>query len=248
MNHTVTIAAAQISPVIENVESNLREHLMLIRAAAVHGVKLIAFPELSLTGYLKGQAEGLAFTQNDSRLDPLREAAARFNMIVIAGAPVIMASVLHIGALVFYPGGTASVYTKQNLHTGEEKYFTPCLQHNPVIELNGERISLAICADITNPMHAKNAFDAGSSIYIAGIFYTKNIMDSAYDLLGGYAKTHKMNVLMSNSCGYTCGYNAGGKSAFWTSNGALLVNAGSEHAGLVVVRKDEDSVWYGVNV
>jgi predicted amidohydrolase len=248
LNDRITIAAAQLSPVMENIDSNLREHLMLIRAAAERDVKLIAFPELSITGYLKGQAESLAFMRNDARLDPLREAAARFSMIIIAGAPVRLDTGLHIGALIFHPDGTVSVYTKQHLHTGEEKYFTPNPEHNPVIELCGERISLAICADIANPVHAQNACGSGCTIYIAGIFYTKNIMDSAYKLLPEYAKTHGMNVLMANSCGFTCGYKAGGKSAFWTSDGILLKAAGSEHAGLVVVRKGHDSIWRGVNV
>jgi predicted amidohydrolase len=46
------VALAQMAPTLGNVESNLRTHLKIARAARRAGADLVVFPELSLTGYL----------------------------------------------------------------------------------------------------------------------------------------------------------------------------------------------------
>ncbi|HRS20984.1 MAG TPA: nitrilase-related carbon-nitrogen hydrolase, partial [Clostridia bacterium] len=45
------IAAAQMNPLIGNLEANLKNTLRLIDEAADHGANLIVFPELCNTGY-----------------------------------------------------------------------------------------------------------------------------------------------------------------------------------------------------
>ena len=47
----ITIAAAQSTSVKADVEQNVQIHIRFIRHAARNNVRLIVFPELSLTGY-----------------------------------------------------------------------------------------------------------------------------------------------------------------------------------------------------
>ena len=228
------IAAAQMSPKAGDIMYNLHEHYRLIGLAAENGVKLIAFPEMSITGYIRESAESLALTETDPRIDKLRNLAAENDIIIIAGAPIKTDSALHIGSFILFPDGSLSIYTKQFLHAGEEEFFTPCLTNNPMINVENERISLAICADITNPIHPENAHKSHCTIYIASIFYTPGAMAEAFDLLSNYAKTYAMNVLMANFCGETWGKKAGGKSALWSSEGRFIAGLDDASSGLVI--------------
>lgn len=230
------LAAAQTIPFSHDTEANIQAHLRLIDSAAEKGVQLIVFPEMSLTGYERESAAELAFTENDTRLDAFKAKAIEHQMIIIAGAPIRINADLHIGSFVFSPDGTVSVYTKQFLHTGEELFFAPSFDHNPFIELENERISFAICADITNPLHPANAGEKATTLYVASIFYSPGGISEAYRQLSEYAKTYNMNVLMSNFGGPSYNSPSAGQSAFWNNSGALIAQLGNQTEDLLVMQ------------
>jgi predicted amidohydrolase len=237
------IAAAQTRPENKSISQNLNDHYRLIELASKHSVQLIAFPEMSITGYVRETATQCALTESDSRLDKLRSLAVAHHIIVIAGAPVKMPSGLHIGSFIFFPNNTQAIYTKQHLHGTEADYFTPSLNYNPQIALENEKVSLAICADIDHPEHAKNACQRNSTIYIPSIFFSLRGIPEAYDNLSGYAKAFSLNVLMSNFTGI--GWNnteSGGQSAFWNAEGQLLASLDKDSTGLVIAEK-KDNIW-----
>lgn len=233
----MTIAAAQTKPVKNNIAANLEDHIRLVTLAALHGVQLIVFPEMSLTGYEREQAAGFAFTENDSRLDVLKERSVLHNMIIIAGAPVYISSQLHIGAFIIFPDNRVLIYTKQFLHMGEDISFTPSFNYNPIIALEEEVISLAICADITNTKHPANASLNKTTLYIAGIFYSPNGIGEAYEQLSSYSRQYSMNVLMANFGGPSYQGESAGQSAFWNSNGKLVGKCDSSGEELLIVEK-----------
>ncbi len=229
------IAAAQTQPIRYNTLANLVEHYRMIEKAAAQGVRLIAFPELSITGYEHVAARELAFAPTDERLNQLRELSALHNMVVIAGAPIIMEEGLFIGSIILKPDRSIDIYTKQYLHPGEEEYFVSSFNYHPLIELDDERISLAICADIDHPEHAQDACQRGATLYIPSIFFSPRGIPEAYKSLGHYAKQHAMNILMANFCGRAWVNEAGGCSAFWNKNGDLIAQLDAQNPGLLVI-------------
>jgi len=74
-----TLAAAQVASVPGDIAANTGRHLRFASQAADKGVRLIVFPELSLTGYELNHARGCALTPDSLRLDPLRNQAVRRN-------------------------------------------------------------------------------------------------------------------------------------------------------------------------
>ncbi len=54
------IAAAQSSSIAGDLAGNIARHQRFMQMAAEHGVQLLVFPELSLTGYERGLAAQLA--------------------------------------------------------------------------------------------------------------------------------------------------------------------------------------------
>ncbi|MES2678414.1 MAG: carbon-nitrogen hydrolase family protein [Bacteroidota bacterium] len=237
------LAAAQISPFRNNTDANIQRHLLFIDRAAENKARLILFPEMSLTGYEREGADELSFLIDDARLHIFAEKARQHQLVIVVGAPIKIKGRLYIGAFVFSGDQGPLVYTKQFLHTGEEKYFSPGTDHNPLLEMDNEKISIAICADISNARHAANAAKNKTTLYLASIFYTPGGIDKGLEDLFDYSKKHRMKVLMANYCGNSYDLEGGGQSAFWDDKGAMKgkLDAGSE--GLLLVERKNDS-WH----
>ena len=109
----MTFAIAQTQPK-DTVEENLRDHCGMIDVAGEHRADLIIFPEMSMTGYTRDNADELAFDINDVRLGPLRSATASHRIITVAGAPIRMNGTLYIGSFVLFPDHSQSLYLKQS--------------------------------------------------------------------------------------------------------------------------------------
>jgi predicted amidohydrolase len=238
------LASAQTKPKRGDINDNLRDHYKLIDIAADKGVDLIAFPEMSITGYEREKADLLSFTPNDSRLEKLAKLAVDKKLVIIAGAPIRINFDLFIGEFIFQPDNSVKIYTKQFLHLGEEFYYKSSFDYNPIIKLDNERISLAICADINNPKHPENAGKVDSSIYISSLFFSPKGIPSAHNLLSSYAKKYSMNILMSNFSGESWGQASGGRSGFWDNNGILIAEMDVSNSGLLIVEKNKD-IWIG---
>lgn len=238
------LAAAQTKPKRGDIDTNLLDHYNLIELAVANGAQLIVFPELSITGYERENASRLAFTKNDTRLNHLKKLATENNITIIAGAPIQIESNLFLGEFCIAPNDAVSIYTKQFLHTGEEIYYQPSFDYNPMLEIENERISCAICADIDNPKHPENARKNNSSTYIASIFFSPNGISQAHQSLQNYASQYQMNVLMANFGRDSYGSPSGGRSAFWNSKGELIAQMEDSGSGLLLVEK-HNSDWTG---
>lgn len=234
------LAAAQTKPKRGEISSNLLNHYQLIELAAQNGANLIAFPELSITGYERENAEALVFTEDDYRIDHLKELAVRNNIIIVAGAPIRIDSKLFIGEFIIAPDDSVSIYTKQFLHEGESDFFDSTFDYNPMLTIEDQNISFAICADIDNPLHPENAKKKDTDVYIASIFFSPNGIPNAYRDLQNYAAKHKMNILMSNFSGESWGSPSAGQSAFWNNKGELVAQMNDSDSGLLLVEKQGD--------
>jgi len=233
----VIIAAAQIQSRRGDIQANLREHYRWIERASQSGAELIVFPETSITGYERANAALLAFTIDDNRLDPLIDLAFARRITVVAGAPIKYGNDLFIGSFIIHPDRSLQIYTKQFLHSGEEIYYKPSFDFNPIISVGHYGVSFSICFDIENPIHPANASKNGSTFYVSSIFYTPSSIKAAHDLLSGYARQYAMPVLMSNFCVESWTMAAGGRSAFWDESGMLVGEMDDLSPGLLVVEK-----------
>jgi predicted amidohydrolase len=235
------LAAAQTKPTRGNIEANLLDHYRLIELAVQNKAKLIVFPELSISGYEREDAQKLVFKKDDSRLDHLRKLAVENNIIIVAGAPIQIENEMFIGEFIISPDNSVSIYTKQFLHEGEDEFFESSFNYNPMITIENKNVSFAICADIDNPLHAENASKRETDIYIASIFFSPNGIPNAYRDLQSYAEKHKMNVLMSNFSGESWGYPSAGQSAFWNNKGELVGQMNDSDSGLLLIENQNDN-------
>ena len=233
----MNLASAQIESTVGDIEGNIEKHLKMIRLAAQSQADLIVFPEMSITGYCREKGEELALTEADARLNILKESAKKYKIIIVAGAPITIEDALYIGSFIFKPDGNTEIYTKQYLHEGEEKFYSCSFDYNPIIKFDNELIIFAICADIDNEQHPKDAKSNQCTIYIPSIFFSKKGINEGHRLLSEYARKYSFSVLMSNYSGHLWDTEAGGRSGFWNDAGSNIVELSSNKEGLLVIEK-----------
>ena len=221
----IAVAAAQCGAVKGKIRENILIHKRFVCAAARNRADMVIFPELSLTGCEPQLAKDCSVNPDDKRLNALKLLSERYRMVIAAGAPVAGGKGKpFIGSIIFLPGKTPLVYTKHHLHDGEEVFFSVG-RKNPFVKIQKERISLAICADIVHPEHARTAAANDISVYAAGVLISVSGYETDTGFLETYARTHKMMVVMANYGAPTGEYTAAGKSAVWHPGGQLLAQA-----------------------
>jgi predicted amidohydrolase len=228
----LTFAVAQSIAVPGDLARSVRDHVRLASDAGDRRARIVVFPELSLTGYDRRLTPRDALAPSDPRLQPLQAVADARDLIIIAGAPVVSTDGLHIGALSLIPGRPAQAYLKQYLHGGEEVTFAPG-EGGAALRLGDHTISIAICADMTHPEHARAAADRGAGIYAASCFITPGGYDTDAGLLEGYARKHRMVVLLANYGAGTSEWRSAGRSAIWSNDGTLLACGPTEGEAIV---------------
>jgi len=236
------LASAQIEVEIGNLKSNLNNHLEMIALASKNKATVIVFPEMSLTGYCREEALGLAFTKNDTRLDVLHKEASKNLITIIVGAPILLNENLYIGSFIIQPNSEIKIYTKQFLHNGEELFFKSSFDYNPVLKIEDENIVLAICADIDVEKHAENACKNKATIYMPSIFFSEKGIESGHRILQNYAEKYNMDILMSNYCGKHWNVKGGGKSAFWNNKGEKVGQLNPDIMSLT--QRDKKNIWH----
>lgn len=251
-----TLAVAQTVPVRGDVEANIAQHVRLAEVAARERAQLVLFPELSLTGYEIDLANELAFSADDARLAPLRDAAHALAIRLIVGAPVRVGSQLFIGAFILSPDRCISLYTKHHLGAfptsascdgtvppGEATVFTPG-DHNPLITVDHTLAAVAVCADASHASHPKSAASRGATAYLASMFVIPSDFDEATASLAGHATQHAMVVAFANFGGPSGGLASAGKSALWSETGPIITQL--EHAGPgVAIARETSEGWRG---
>ena len=249
MTADLSIGVAQTVAAAGDVEGNLHQHLELAELAATEGVEVLAFPELSLTGYELGLAEELAFAADDKRLDPLSRSASTLGITLVVGAPARSGTRLHIAAFILCPSGRIDVYTKMNLGAfsdsaavdgsvppPEASVFAPG-DLNPALHLASAMGALAVCADTGRPDHSQRAADAGASIYLAGMFVIPSDHKAEVANLRSITTRHGMAVAFANYGGPTGGLRSAGGSAIWSERGDLVAQLGSEGVGVATAHR-----------
>lgn len=230
------VAIAQIVVEKGNLPHNLAKHLYFCQLAADEKADLVVFPELSLTGYEPELAKALAVDLTDPVWEELKDCARKNQLVISAGIPLKTANGIQIGAVQAWPDGTLHPYAKQNLYTGEDTFFVPGT-NDYQFTLQGEKISMAICADISDPQIPLRAHRQGATIFLAPVMVSKNGLTHDRTLLQQYAQQYQLLTVMANYGGQTGGYDCGGYSSVWSEKGELIGELAHDREGMLQLEK-----------
>lgn len=232
---------AQTRPATGDIQRNVAGHKALISLAVSAGADAILFPELSLTGYEPELAGALATSLDDSRFNDFQILSDDNRITIGVGMPIRSKPGILIGMLLFQPGQPRHLYAKQHLHTDEYPYFVQGQQ--PVfLERNKHKTALAICYELSVPIHSQTAYQQGADLYIASVAKSREGVEKAAGHLSGIARTYSMTVLMANSVGLCDHFMAGGQSAIWNSQGQLVGQLNDTNEGILLINHDTQVV------
>ncbi|MDP6707455.1 MAG: carbon-nitrogen hydrolase family protein [Alphaproteobacteria bacterium] len=249
-NAPLTVGAAQFAAVGGDVAANVAEHVALIDAAGRHGVDVLVFPELSVTGYPAEQMkEGPVESDADSRcrvvdpegaeLAPIRQACRRSGIVAVVGGAVRNTRGLGLSAIAIDRQGTVTAtYDKQHLD-GPEKGWFVLGEAGCMIDVDGWRLGLGICYDSSFPEHARALALAGADAYLVSGAFPLGTSDRRREIyFPARALENTVYLAFSNYVGSHDGFDYGGRSAVYGPDGGVLADAGPSEAGIAVARLD----------
>ncbi|MEU9040370.1 MULTISPECIES: carbon-nitrogen hydrolase family protein [unclassified Kitasatospora] len=214
----------------DTVADNVELHARTVREA---GTRLVVFPELSLTGY---DLTAPAVDPADPRLAPLVEACAATGALALVGAPVRETDGHEsIATLAVTGEGAVVVYRKMRLHGAEVERFTAG-EKPVVLELDGLRLGLAVCADAADPTHAEETAALDIDAYVASTLYGPGPAQAERrdGHVGARAAAHGVWCVLATSAGATGEFqDSSGGSGVWAPGGALVAQAGTAPGELV---------------
>lgn len=252
MSEKITVGAAQITTVPEDIEANLETHLELIAQARVQGCDLLVFPELSLTGYtLSDQSFRLARSRHSKVIRQIAEASqdltTQFGFIEEGPA-----AQYYNATLAVRDGEIHHLHRKVNLpsygNLDENKHFATGRFMETANLDDTWRYAILICADAWNPALVHLAAMNGATLLSVPISSSINAVEGEFSNPNGwdlavrfYAMMYGMPVVMTNRVGTEGSNHFWGGSAIIDAHGRIVTQAGDE-ATLLTAELDYSQV------
>jgi predicted amidohydrolase len=249
-----SLGLAQINTVLGDVSRNLEHHLDLIASARKDGVELLAFPELSLTGYLlQDMVPEVAVQpgQREAALAPLIQASRDIDLLV-GFVDMDDRSRTYIASAYLSGGRIVDVHHKAYLPTyglfDEGRFFAPG-EDLGAFDTRFGRVGVLICeefwhvsspyllwldgADLMLFMSASPVRGLTTASKLESVTWVERV-NQAY---AGLFTCHIAHVVR---VGFEDGLVFGGRSTIYDPNGELMAAGPEFEEGLVVAEVDPD--------
>ncbi len=251
-----TLGLVQMDTQLGGIQHNLSKHLDLIDTARKQGVDLLAFPELSLTGYmLQDQVPSVACspTPNDPVFGPLIKASRDLDLVVsfvdvddrfryyIAAAYLSAGKLVHVHRKVYLP--TYGLFD-------EGRFFSPG-ETMRAFDTHFGRVGLLICEEF---WHASSPY----LLWLDGADLMLFLSASPVRGLSGdgqlesvtwvervnqaYASLFTVHIGHAVRVGFEDGLIFGGRATAFGPSGALLASGPEFQEGLTLAEIDPDQV------
>ncbi len=228
---------AQINTTVGDLEGNVRKVTEYAARARDLGVDIVAFPELTITGY---PPEDLllrpGFVQDN--LDALRTAVEGCRGITaVVGFVDLAGNDIYNAAAVIHDGRLAGVYHKQHLPNygvfDEHRYFTTGAEF-PIYTVAGGGVGVNVCEDIWYPG------DPTRAQALAGAQVIMNINGSPYHM-GKRRFREEMLAVRARDYGvFVCYTNqVGGQDELVFDGGSVVLDADGEIVARAAMFEEE---------
>jgi predicted amidohydrolase len=219
------LAVAQARALPGDVAENARRAASLASHAARRDARVVLLPELHLCGYDLPGVPGATVNADDAgavddvRLLPLSDIAGEHDLTVLVGACVREpGGALTNALLVVDAAGTRRVYTKQHLWHDEATVFARGSTGGQVT-VDGWRLGLGICYDLSFPEHARAAALDGAHAYLVAGAFAAGSEHRAAVYLPARALENTMFTAFANPVGGPPDRPCAGGSGVWTPDG-----------------------------
>jgi NAD+ synthase (glutamine-hydrolysing) len=246
--HTFRVALAQINTTVGDLEGNLAKTIHYIDQARSLGADLVAFPELTLTGY---PPEDLLLKSSflQSNVEAMKQAVAASKGIAVVVGFVDVNSDIYNASAVGYDGKLAGIYRKIRLPTygvfDEERYFgrgDSC----PVFTMNGVGVGINVCEDIwytVGPTEVQRSAGAYLIVNTSASPYGSGKRVQRERMLATRAADNELFVAYVNLVGGQDELVFDGGSVIFGPNGELVARAEQFEEKLLITDLDTEAVF-----
>ena len=229
----IRVGLAQINPTVGALKANASKIIDFYEQAVAAGCDVVAFPELSITGY---PPEDLVLkdgfvTENQAVLADVVKTVGE--TIAVIGFVDRAENSTHIynAAAVCQNGKIIGVYHKHLLPNynvfDEQRYFTPGV-HNPLFTINGACVGVTICEDIwdpSGPVSVQASLGAVLNLNINGSPFHTGKIGVRREMLSSRARDGECIVAYVNQVGGQDELVFDGGSMVLASDGTVVASA-----------------------
>lgn len=195
------VAAAVSSLNVGDVNYNVASIIELCRELNDKKVQLIAFPEMSITGYTCGDLfhQSTLLQAVSAGLNKLRDFTNTIESVVVVGAPAEINGTLYNCAYAISHGEILAVIPKTYLPNYNEFYEKRWFQSRPenfrdtLIDVNGVKVGIEVCEDLWSPI------PPSSHLALSGAEVIVNL-SASNDLIGKYSYLRSLIEQQSARC------------------------------------------------
>jgi NAD+ synthase (glutamine-hydrolysing) len=251
---TFSLGLAQINTVLGDMPRNLEHHLDIIASARKDGVELLAFPELSLTGYLLQDMVpevALAPDQREAALEPLLRASREIDLL-IGFVDMDARSRTFIASAYLSAGRIVQVHHKAYLPTyglfDEGRFFAPG-EDLAAFDTRFGRVGVLICEEfwhVSSPyllwLDGADLMLFMSASPVRGLTTADQLESVAWveRVNQAYAGLFTCHVAHVVRVGFEDGLVFGGRSTIFDPKGELMGSGPDFEEGLVIAEVDPD--------
>ena len=246
------VAMAQIAPRLGLLDVNIERHLALIEQARAAGAALVAFPELSLTGYtVRDMNYELCLRPDDARLDAFRRASEDI-VIVLGGIEEDQRYGVYNSAFIF-DGGSTQTYRKMyppDYGIFEEGRYFLSGSSAALIPTSLGRLGVLVCEDLWHPsLPLLQALDGAETLVVISASPTRMSppgQPTMYDINSEHhralCRLLSVNMVYVNRVGYDDGVHFWGGSEAVDASGSVLAAGGGQDEQLLIADIPEHAV------
>ncbi len=251
------VANAQTKPFLGDIDANLNIIESMVKSAKKKNVKLLVFPELSLTGYfLKDFVPDVAQKKNSKLIKHIASLSEGIS-IVLGFVEESSRHVFYNSAAYFENGKLIYIHRKIYLPTygmfDESRYFGSGKRIG-AFDTNIGRVAILICEDAWPPSLAFLASQDGADYLIIpssspfrGTNQAKSKSNLAIErswesILATYSITYNQFVVFSNRIGYEDGVNFWGGSRIVSPEGKTIKKAPRSSSSIYSVEVDSKDI------
>ena len=243
MRH-LRVALAQLNVRVGDLDGNVARILDAYDRASAAGADIVAYGELTITGYPPEDLLHKPAFVVDTRAALERVAAHTTDMVAVVGFPEADHD-LHNSAAVCVNGRIRGIYRKQVLPNfavfDEQRYFVAGDDPGPLFEIAGVRVGISICEDIwspNGPVRDQAAGGAELAININGSPYRQGKQQIREDMVGTRATDASIPVVYVNQVGGQDELVFDGGSVVFDETGVLLARSPQFEESLDIVDLD----------